>query len=584
MYSCILAVAEALELSILAQGIEDTFHAFTPPDVKKLASIGSYSHNPQNSQRDLLTAEFMKSEQLITPDPFVIQAWVFVNSQGMAKVEKVDLSIFLPHEWVQALHNAGFADSILGTSSDCRQFWSQVHPMDPKLHKNPMLEVNGWKDKFNPMLLHADKGPHTKHDSIHTIHMYSLNALDKLLGLDFSSVLLCAIPVQCLVTEAKCKDLGIKWTKEMEETMKTVGRHLVWSFNCLFDGRAGKRDADGRVYCQPGPIADGNQRCILWQAPADCEHLSLEYGLPNYNAIEPCMRCKCNRSNIPWNDWNDDAKFKETLITPEAAMKEPLTNHWIMSIKGTSHFTFAYDLMHCGDIGFSGRSIANCFYDFIYRDPQFTGTKAQKCQQIMEMIKAKYDKLGIDDCKIQRLLLQHFLPDKGSPHKHSPDLMHSAIKAKQTNKLIPVVAAICADLPRVSIYARHRYHCMQHLSLMYQVSSRNGMFLPKVEAELFENSAKRFLKHYDALSKLSVRAGSKQWHQTPKFHFLCHIAEDAFFLNPRAIWCYPGEHMVGNATSLAQSCLAGLAAYKVPTTLCTKYKIGKHLMLREQLG
>ena len=74
MYSCILAVAEALELSILAQGIEDTFHAFTPPDVKKLASIGSYSHNPQNSQRDLLTAEFMKSEQLITPDPFVIQA------------------------------------------------------------------------------------------------------------------------------------------------------------------------------------------------------------------------------------------------------------------------------------------------------------------------------------------------------------------------------------------------------------------------------------------------------------------------------------------------------------------------------
>ena len=202
----------------------------------------------------------------------------------------------------------------------------------------------------------------------------------------------------------------------------------------------------------------------------------------------------------------------------------------------------------------------------------------------MERIKAKYGELGIEDCKIQKLSLQHFLPDKGAPHKHSPDLMHSAIKAKQTNKLIPVVVALCEDLPRDSTYAKHRHHCMQQLSLMSEVCSRNGLFLPLDEAKLFQKTCYRFLRHYDALSKLSVREGSKQWHQTPKFHFLTHIAEDGFFLNPRAIWCYPGEHMVGNATSLAQSCLAGLAPYKVPATLCTKYRIGKHLTILEQLG
>ncbi len=578
-----LDLAKALELATLAQGIEDTFGDLAPPDVKQIASVGSYSENPQNSQRDLLREDFLQGENLATPDPFVFNAWVFVNSEGMVKVEKVDLSMFLPHEWVQSLHANGFAESILGSTSDCKRFWNNVRPDDPKLHKNPMLKVKGWNDKFNPLLLHADKGPHTKHDSIHTIHMYSLNALEQRLGIDFSSLLLCAIPAQCLVTKKKCIELGITFTSEMEETMETVGRHLAWSFNCLFDGRAGTKDADGRVYRQPGIIAEGKSRYIVWQAPADCEHLSLEYGLPNYNSNSPCMRCHCNKSDIPWNDWSDSAEFLKNAITPEAAKQDPFTNHWILRIKGTSHFTFAYDLMHCGDIGFAGRAIANCFYDFIFKDPAFTGTKAQKCQQILDKIKAKYKELGVDDCKIQRLALQNFLPVKGAPHKHSPDLMHSAIKAKQTNRLIPVVAGICADLPRDSTYLKHRYHCMKQLSLMSDVCSRNGMFLPMDEAELFQTTAYRFLRHYDALSKSSVRADSMQWHQTPKFHFLIHIAEDGFFLNPRAIWCYPGEHMVGNATSLAQSCLAGLAAYKVPATLCTKYRVGKHLNLLEQL-
>ena len=572
---------------MLAQGIENTFGNLTPPDVQRFASIGTFASNASNAQRDLLATENLKSINLVTPKPFVIQAWVLNHSSGLAKLEKQDISIFLPHEWAQALFIHGFSEAVFGDSNDCQKFWSHVDAKDPKLHKNEMLKVDGWQRKFQPMIIHADKGPHTKHDSIHTIHMYSLNAVDLQLGIDFSSLLLCAIPVQCLATEAKCKDLGLKWTIEMEETMETVGKHLAWSFNCLFDGKVGVRDADGRVYTEPGKIADGQFRSIVWQAPADCEHLSLEYGLPNYNSNSPCMRCGCNRSDIPWNDWSDTAKFLETYVTPEYAKRHPLTSHWILSIKGTSHFTFSYDAMHCGDIGYGGRAVANCFYDFLYKEPGFTGTKAQRCQQIMDRIKAKYEELGVEDGKIQKLMLQHFLPDKEAPHQHSPDLMHSAIKAKQPNRLITVVASICADLPKEDTYRQHRYPCMKNCSLMTEVCSRNGLFLPRDEAETYQNAAYRFLRHCDALSKLAGKSesavGYKQWHQTPKFHFLIHIAEDAFFLNPKAVWCYPGEHLVGNTTSLAKTCLAGLPAYKVPTTLCLKYSIGKHLALVERL-
>ena len=65
-----------------------------------------------------------------------------------------------------------------------------------------------------------------------------------------------------------------------------------------------------------------------------------------------------------------------------------------------------------------------------------------------------------------------------------------------------------------------------------------------------------------------------QWSQIPKMHYQEHISEDCCFLNPERVWCYPGEHLVGNATRLASACLAGLPPWQVSTTVCLKYQIG----------
>ena len=163
---------------MLAQGIENTFGNLTPPDVQRFASVGTFASNASNAQRDLLATENLKSINLVTPKPFVIQAWVLNHSSGLAKLEKQDISIFLPHEWVQALFKHGFSEAVFGDSNDCQKFWSHVDAKDPKLHKNEMLKVDGWQRKFQPMIIHADKDPHNKHDSIHTTHMYSLSAVD----------------------------------------------------------------------------------------------------------------------------------------------------------------------------------------------------------------------------------------------------------------------------------------------------------------------------------------------------------------------------------------------------------------------
>ena len=331
--------AKALELSSMAQGIEDTFGDLSPPDIKRLASLGAYGNNPSSAQRDMKKSDFLDTSSFVSPDPFTVQAWVLNHSGGHPSLETAGIDIFLPHEWLQTLHKNGYLDSFIGTAKDCRAFWDQVSPNYPKLHHNPMMKVKGWQDLFNPFVTHADKGPHTKQDSIHAISMYSLNAVELHAGIDFSTLLLCAIPNQCIATKSKCKDLGFTWKPEMEETLETIGMYLAWSFNALFDGRAGTRDPAGNHYGKSGTIA-GGARCILWQAPADCEHLSVEYGLPNYNSLKPCMRCCCDRDACPWDDWSDHAKFLQTAYQPSDLLKAPLTRHWLLTIKGTSHFIF----------------------------------------------------------------------------------------------------------------------------------------------------------------------------------------------------------------------------------------------------
>ena len=320
-------------------------------------------------------------------------------------------------------------------------------------------------------------------------------------------------------------------------------------------------------------------RCIIWQAPADCEHNSLEYGLPSYSSNSPCMRCKCNRSTVPWNDFTPSALWRSTCYTPAEAYETPLTKHWLLTIPGVNHWTFAYDFMHCADIGFSSSAVANMLYDLVFK--HLEGSEPQKVAAVMELINQAYQSLGITDGKILRLSLSSSA-DAQAPHQHYPALMHSAIKAKQTARLVQVCAKLAKDYNDGSVYCEHRLHCFQNLAKLYIICDQAGLFFTRDEHGAYSKASARFLQHYSALSKLSFnhttsRVGQFQWSETPKLHFQEHIASDSKFLNPASVWCYPEEHLVGSATKLASACLAGLPPWQVSSTICRKYQLGKHL-------
>ena len=394
--------------------------------------------------------------------------------------------------------------------ADCRTFWKGVNKEDPKLHRTPILMQQ--KEVFMPLVVHADKGPHSKVDSLHTITMYSLAAQDKRLGLEESSFLLCSIPNSALLSKSKIVELGLK---DVEPTMDTVGKALAWSFNCLFNGKHPRADQNGVTFLSSDrqsvaskSICTNGMRFIIWATPADCEHNSLEYGLPHHGAKHPCMRCSCDTSIAPWNDFGPKAKWRGLLYTPAELAKKPLTNHWLLSIQGVNSFTFAYDFMHCADIGFSASAVANVFYDICYKHLDKL-KKKDRIQKLNQLVTEAYIALNTPhDVRVKRLTWSSFT-NADAPHQHYPGLLHSAIKAKQVARLVPVAAKLCKDFHSDTIYCKHRLYCLQSLEKLYNITHNAAMFLTKQEIKDYQAATSRFLRHYECLSKISAASTEK---------------------------------------------------------------------------
>ena len=70
--------------------------------------------------------------------------------------------------------------------------------------------------------------------------------------------------------------------------------------------------------------------------------------------------------------------------------------------------------MHCADLGFSSASVANVFYDVVYK--HLPGRKrSEKIAQLLDLVHQAYDDLGITEGRISKLALSHFC-DADAPH------------------------------------------------------------------------------------------------------------------------------------------------------------------------
>jgi hypothetical protein len=93
-----------------------------------------------------------------------------------------------------------------------------------------------------------------------------------------------------------------------------------------------------------------------------------------------------------------------------------------------------------------------------------------------------------------------------------------------------------------------------------------------------------FLVSYQGLAAWAASEGFLLYQSVPKFHYTYHMGDQAQFLNPRAVWCYGFEDMVGIMIQLAHACTLGTPAMGVAGKTLEKYRLAMHHQLTKHWG
>ena len=191
-------VCKATCLQELAQSIVMTYGVDGAEDMAALSRLGAHGWSDGNIQRDLMTL----FKNLKAPEPEKIKAPVFKKDAGQWRTAMELVSVFLPHDWFECIASHDLMDPIFG-ARDVAEFWKQVSDDDPRLFKNPMKQVQSWKRKFIPFLVHGDGAPHHKHDSI---QISSCKSMLTKLPVNMAMLLLAGLPEAMSCTEKRCND------------------------------------------------------------------------------------------------------------------------------------------------------------------------------------------------------------------------------------------------------------------------------------------------------------------------------------------------------------------------------------------
>ena len=98
--------------------------------------------------------------------------------------------------------------------------------------------------------------------------------------------------------------------------MDTIWRGLLWSFKQLQKGRRPSKNWNGESFesIWRGDLARENLcgDLLPWEfnVGVDLDYLCNYFGVQQFNdGREPCFKCKCNRTTIPWTDRRPDAAW-----------------------------------------------------------------------------------------------------------------------------------------------------------------------------------------------------------------------------------------------------------------------------------
>ena len=221
----------------------------------------------------------------------------FVNPDtGAFDMEEGNIDMFLPHQRLAALDDAGLLDTLWSTHM-LAEFW-KAQKGNSKLQANPDCEG------MIPLMMHADGGAFAKRDSLMVMSMRCILSSASVAD---SMLLLAAIPKKA------------RWKNEAADTFDNIWKVLVWSFTAMFQGKWPTHSWDGSLIAECGGhdlTPKSRLKAVIWTLSGDMEYFANELGISKYSSNSPCSWCACDRDGTPFNDFRPTAAWKSTRVSP----------------------------------------------------------------------------------------------------------------------------------------------------------------------------------------------------------------------------------------------------------------------------
>lgn len=543
------------------------------PEVAQLASCGAWGSITGNINRDLKRT-VLKAEELWVPEPYVIKVPCRDPKAFDPRVQKYeDASLLLPHQLFAALreHKPEEFVSLLG-AHDCKAFWDQVNPRDPRLLAKGEHPVTKWsptqKARTVPLWLHGDGVEFQDRDSLLTFSCGSLLTTE---GAMDSAFYICSYPKSC--TSKRNEDKFDTWFH--------FNRAMVWSLQSCFDGVHPSMDEQGRHFPAGSkeallagtPLTPEGHRFVVWALLGDQDYLSNVLRLPHWSKDEFCWLCDCSRQDHQrhWKDFSSTPGW--SLKDPKMTL-QPVSGHLFFNLPGVSEWNVVLDLLHVMDHnGVLGHLFGSIIH-MIVLDPANRTSAARQLalDQLWGKIQETYTQQGTAT-RLTNLHLSMFT-DPRAPFADYAYLR--AVKAAETRHLVPVMVVVLQHYDATE-HLRLAHVCCGLVAEFYGLLDVAGMFPSPENAARLGALMSNFLNLYKKLNCWAESANRKLFHIVPKHHMALHLAQQCQWLNSRFGWTYKAESWLGKLSQLGHSCAPGCKSTRITLPLLQKYRILLHL-------
>ena len=228
-------------------------------------------------------------------------------------------------------------------------------------------------------------------------------------------------------------------------------------------------------------------------------------------------------------------------------MRTPLSRHPIWQIFGLTRNNIIGDMAHLCDGGVLLNLEGSCLDELVDPSEIGYGTLEENFARTRDAISNAYDMAGTPAShRICRLRLAHF---------HKPgDWACLTAKFSHARALLPILLNVLASIAKTCERDHHRHHAFHHLNRCYQIIYEAGYFIDAAACEELAGAMDKFMVHYNWLSKHSLASARMRYAVTVKAHFLLHLIQFSKYINPRVVWAYAFESMMGLLARSAAGC------------------------------